>query len=103
MNRKRKTFFLLFDATISKHTLHFFFGVVLHFNLANEHSQGLQCTGENESIYVFKNLCESSKFNLSKKNVLFLHRFRLLMKTFDTVLLDSFFFWKHFLFSPNIR
>lgn len=40
--------------------------------------------------------------NVSKKNVLFLRRFRLLIKAFDTLLLDSFFFWKHFLFLPNI-
>ena len=57
--------------------------------------------GKNEIIYVWKNLYGSSKFNFSKKNVLFSHRFRLLIKTFDTFLLVSFFFWKFFLFLPE--
>lgn len=76
--KKKGSFFsLLFDATISKHISHFFVVVVLHFNSVIEHLEDLQCLGGNEIIYVLKNKYESSKC---------IHRFRLLMKTFDTLL-----------------
>lgn len=91
----REGFSTLYFTLIPLFKAHFaafisFFGFDLYFNWANEHPHDLQCVGENEIIHVLKNLCGSSKFNFSKKRALFLHRFELLMKTFDPFLLDLF-------------
>lgn len=104
-NRKGKFFPSLINVTLSKHTPHFlFFGGGVWFCVLIQPINIytiFNVLGKNEIIYVWKNLYGSSKFNFSKKNVLFSHRFRLLIKTFDTFLLVSFFFWKFFLFLPE--
>lgn len=55
---------------------------------------------EKMKLFMFKKICVGVQ-NFSKKRALFLHWFRLLMKTFDPFLLDLFFFWKCFLFLPR--
>lgn len=71
-----------------------------HFNLWMNFYKIYSVLGKMK-LFLFLKIC-TDVHNLSKKNVLFLHRFRLLIKTFDIFLLDSFFFWKHFLFPPKI-
>ena len=100
-NRKRRLFSLPSDSTFSRHTLHFFFFLVLVCILIQPMNIHMICNVlEKMKFFMFKKICVGVQ-NFSKKRALFLHRFRLLMKTFDPFLLDLFFFWKCFLFLPR--
>lgn len=100
-NRKRRLFSLHSDSTFSRHTLHFFFFLVLVCILIQPMNIHMICNVlEKMKLFMFKKICVGVQ-NFSKKRALFLHWFRLLMKTFDPFLLDLFFFWKCFLFLPR--